>query len=55
MDSIFGSLPYVFVYLDDLLIASHSLAEHELHLRTIFGLLRDNGLFINKDKCRLGV
>ena len=55
MDSIFGSLPYIFVYLDDLLIASRSLAEHENHPQTILGLLRDNDLFINKDKCLLGV
>ena len=55
MDSIFGSLPYVFVYLDDLLIASRSDKEHKQHLRNIFGLLRDNGLFINKSKCLLGV
>ena len=55
MDSIFGSLPFVFVYLDDLLIASRSHREHEDHLRQVFELLRQNGLFINKDKCLLGV
>ena len=55
MDSIFGSLPFVFVYLDDLLIASRSRAEHGQHLREVFELLRENGLFINKSKCLLGV
>ena len=42
MDGIFGSLPFVFVYLDDLLIASKSAEEHEVHLKTIFKLLEDN-------------
>ena len=55
MDSIFGSLPFVFVYLKDLLIASRCASDHERHLREIFQLVRANGLFINKDKCLLGV
>ena len=55
MDSMFGSLPFVFVYLDDLLIASKSPEEHEAHLREVFTLIRRNGLFINKSKCLLGV
>ena len=55
MDSIFGSIPFVFVYLDDLLVASRNRKEHKQHLRRVLGLLRDNGLFINVDKCELGV
>ena len=55
MDSIFGSVPFVFVYLDDVLIASSSHEEHLEHLRTVFTLLQENGLFVNKDKCLLGV
>ena len=55
MDSIFGSLSFVFVYLDDLLIASRSPAKHKTHLCEVFELLRQNGLFINKSKCILGV
>ena len=55
MDSIFGSIPFVFVYLDDLLIVSRSPKEHKAHLHEVFELLRQNGLFINKSKCLLGV
>ena len=55
MDSIFGSRPFVFVYLDDLLIASRSPTEHKAHLWEVFELLHQNGLFINKSKCLLGV
>ena len=55
MDSIFGSIPFVFVYLDDLLIASRSPKEHKAHLHEVFELLRQDSLFINKSKCLLGV
>ena len=55
MDSIFGLVPFVLVYLDDLLIASTTQEEHYEHLKAVFTLLRDNGLFVNKDKCLLGL
>ncbi len=32
MDSLFKHLPFVFCYLDDLIIASHTLEEHHEHL-----------------------
>jgi Reverse transcriptase (RNA-dependent DNA polymerase) len=54
MDKIFFDLPCVFVYLDDLLIASRSIAEHHLHLRQVLQLLQDNGLVINREKCLFG-
>ena len=55
MDSIFGNIPYVFVYLDDILIASKTRREHFEHLREVFALLAENGLAVNKQKCELGV
>ena len=55
MDSIFGSIPYVFIYLDDILIASKSRSEHFEHLRAVFSLLEENGLVVNGAKCELGV
>ena len=51
MDSIFRDLPFVFIYLDDLLIFSTSKEEHETHLKQIFKLLQDNFFRISLDKC----
>jgi hypothetical protein len=51
MDSILGSLPFAFVYLDDILIASSDEAAHWRHLEAVFSALQQNGLVINPDKC----
>jgi Reverse transcriptase (RNA-dependent DNA polymerase) len=51
MDKILRGLPYVFVYLDDILIASTSLQEHMSHLRQVLEILQQNGLIINPAKC----
>ena len=48
MDSIFGDLDYVFIYLDDILISSGTEEEHEKHLREVFRRLSKAGLAINK-------
>ena len=55
MDSILRGLPFAFVYVDDILIASTSALEHKEHLRQVFRLLATNGLVIRKDKCIFGV
>jgi hypothetical protein len=39
MDSLLKHLPFVFCYLDDIIIASNSLEEHIEHLRQIFTIL----------------
>ena len=39
------------VYLDDIVIYSQSLREHEKHLSLVFQKLRENKLFIKKEKC----
>ena len=54
MDSIFRDLTFVFVYIDDILIASRDHAEHHHHLRQVLTLLQENGLTINKEKSILG-
>jgi hypothetical protein len=41
MDSLLKHLPFVFCYLDDIIIASHSLEEHHEHLRQIFTILQE--------------
>lgn len=54
MDSIFRDLPFVFVYLDDILIASTNEQEHEEHLNTVLKLLSEHGMVLNLEKCVLG-
>ena len=54
MDNLFGHLPFVFIYLDDLLIASRTAAEHRRHLRQVLQILHHNGLIINGEKCVFG-
>jgi hypothetical protein len=51
MDSLLKHLPFVFCYLDDIIITSNSLEEHIEHLRQIFTILQENGLQINPAKC----
>ena len=51
MDRIFGDLPFCFVYLDDILVFSNSLYDHQLHLRRVLDLCRLHGLTINLEKC----
>jgi hypothetical protein len=53
MDHIFADLPHVFIYLDDMLIASRSAEDHRKHLRQVFQLLSDNSLLLNVQKCML--
>ena len=55
MDTACQGLDFVFVYLDDILIASHSHAEHIKHTRTLFQRLSKYGLVINVAKCQFGL
>lgn len=55
MDGILRDIPFTFVYVDDILVASRSHKEHLEHLQQLFQLLSDNGLVINKGKCVFGV
>jgi len=50
MDSVLRDLPFVFVYLDDILVASNSEEEHLSHLRALFTRLSQHGLIINPAK-----
>ena len=41
----------MFIYLDDILVASRDKDEHKRHLREVLVKLRDNGMAINVSKC----
>ena len=54
MDSVFRDLPFVYIYLDYILVAINSPDEHTKHLRQLFDRLADYGLVVNPKKCVLG-
>ena len=45
----------VFVYVDDILIFSHSLEEHIVHVRQVLQRLWENKLFVKSEKCEFHV
>ena len=54
MVQVLRGLHFVYVYIDDLLIASASPQEHENHLRSVFQRLSNHGVVINPSKCKFG-
>ena len=54
MESIFGDVPFVVVYIDDILVFSPSLEEHYKHLAKVFDLLRKHGIKLKTKKCQFG-
>ncbi len=54
IDEVLRGLDFVFVYIDDVLVASETEAEHLCHLEQVFQRLSDYGLVINIDKCCFG-
>ncbi len=55
MDEVLHGLPFCYVYIDDLLIASSSPEEHLQHLRLVLQRLADHGILINVPKSLFGV
>ena len=55
MDTVCRGLEAVFVYMDDILVASPEEASHKLHLSQLFERLREHGLVINLAKCQFGL
>ena len=55
MDQVLRGLNFVFVYIDDILIASSDVDEHFSHLRQVFSRFVSYGITINPDKCVFGV
>jgi hypothetical protein len=55
MDQVLAGLDYVFVYLDDILIASPDKRTHQQHLREVLEQLQEARLVLNSENCLFGV
>nr|VZI39486.1 unnamed protein product [Spirometra erinaceieuropaei] len=55
IDRVLRGLPFVYAYIDDLLVASRNAEEHKKHLALVFDRLDQFGVVINPSKCVLGV
>ena len=55
MDTVLQDLPRVFVYIDDVLIASATPEQHLTDLRAVFSRLQQYGLVVRPEKCVFGV
>ncbi len=55
MDWVLAGLPFVFIYLDDIIVASKSLEHHEKDVEEVFRHLLSAGLVINGEKCKFAV
>ena len=54
MNQVTRGLDFCFAYMDDVLIASHSIEEHEFHLRTLLDRFRKFGVVLNSKKSVIG-
>jgi hypothetical protein len=55
MDSILSDLPFCFIYIDDVLVASCTHEEHVQDLRHVLERFQQHGLVLNMEKCEVGV
>ena len=54
-DQVLRGLDFCYMYVDDVLIASHTPEEHKEHLRTVLQRFNQYGILINPTKCVFGV
>ncbi|KAK9885262.1 hypothetical protein WA026_010760 [Henosepilachna vigintioctopunctata] len=54
IDEVTRGLNFCYAYIDDILIASTSLQEHQTHLEILFQRLKDYGIVLNPSKCVFG-
>lgn len=55
MDSVVRELPFVFVYLNNISVASFSCHKHRTHLQQVCQKLDEHGLAINLVKCQFSL
>ncbi|BHF70846.1 hypothetical protein SprV_0401389900 [Sparganum proliferum] len=55
VDRVLRGLPFVYAYIDDLLVTSSTAEEHMEHLATVFDRLQQFGVVLNPFKCVFGV
>jgi hypothetical protein len=55
MDRVLAGLAFVFVYLDNIIIASPSMEQHQPDVEEVFRRLQVAGLVINFEKCTFAV
>ena len=55
IDEVLRGLPFVYAYIDDLLVSSTDMDEHERHLKQLFDRLSQHGVVINPSKCVFAV
>jgi hypothetical protein len=49
-----AGMDFIFIYMDDILVASRDMESHLLHLRQLLEKLREFGLVLNLKKCQFG-
>jgi hypothetical protein len=54
MDDVIAGLPFCFVYLDDVLVASSDHQQHQHHIKEVLARLKRHGLVLNAEKCQFG-
>ena len=52
VDDILAGIPHVFVYMDDILVASPTVAEHKKDMKWVMEVLQKHGIVINGEKCQ---
>jgi hypothetical protein len=55
MDRVLAGLAFAFIYLDDIIIASPSMEQHQRDVEEVFRRLQAAGLVINFEKCTFAV
>ena len=51
MDEVLEGLDCIFVYLDNILVASNTVEEHHIHLEEVLKRLQQHGLVLHLEKC----